>query len=30
VSGAGGGPILLGHLTDEAIDEEIRKLLPEV
>lgn len=29
VSGAGGGPIMLAHLTDEAIDEEIRKLMPE-
>jgi hypothetical protein len=28
VSGAGGGPIMLAHLTDEAIDEEIRRLLP--
>ena len=28
VSGADGGPVMLGILTDEAIDEEIRKLLP--
>ncbi len=30
VSGKDGGPIMLAHLSDDAIDEEIRKLLPEV
>jgi hypothetical protein len=28
LTGDGGGPVMLGILTDDALDEEIRKLLP--